>query len=446
MRTINVKLLIIPLLLALTLFGIYHNNIEGETTLYHQPTIMTKMEQKILTEDAEIFTVKKELNSTKKVFTVETVSEINTTRDTELTLTAQVINVENKEACNFFWYQEGELVGIGSTLKQAYPKGEHSITIMAKDAQGHESNATVTVTAWDYKKTETLHFNASYGDLEYKELEIYDHKGRFLIMDDNSFSKYSYVYDEDDNRIERSVIYYQYPHENRKWLYTFDENHNQLTSKAINLQTGNTLYYNVKTYDEDGNITSSKSGSNEDELYDDHQVYGDPYTEEYYEYNSTEIAHKDDKTILDEHDNVIYEERNYDYMKVVEEYSYDENNHMTQHISSMLSEGSREDINIYNYDENQTITSNEQIYKINEEVICHFKTTSTYNEDGSNATEKKETLDGICTEYGETDSFKKFGYDKDGRVNNVVSSLEDESDDGQTTLKIIKSYTNDLEG
>jgi len=446
MTTINIKLLIIPLLLALTVFGIYHNNIEGGKTLYVQPTIMTKLEQKILTEDAETFTVKTELNSTKKVFTVETVSEINTTRDTEITLTAQVINVENKEACNFFWYQEGELVGIGSTLKQTYPKGEHSITIMAKDAQGHESNATVTVTAWDYKKTETLHFNASYGDLEYKELTIYDHKGRFLIMDDSSFSKYSYVYDEDDNQIERNVVYYQYPHENRKWLYTFDENHNQLTSRVINLYTGNTLYYNVKTYDEDGNVTSSKSGNNEDELYDDHQVYGDPYAEEYIEYNTTEIENKDDKTILNEYGSVIYEERNYDNMKITNKYSYDEHNKITQQISNMITEGNREDINIYNYDENQTITNEEQIYKVNEEVICHFKTTSTYNEDGTQSTEKKETLDGICSEYGENDSFKKFSYDKDGRINNVVSFLEKESDDGQTTLKIIKSYTNDLEG
>jgi hypothetical protein len=301
------------------------------------------------------------------------------------------------------------------------------------------------VTAWDYKKIETLHFNANYGDLKYKEVEVYDHKNRYIIMDDGSFAKRINIYDEEDNRVEHQVIYYDYPHESRQWLYTFDENHNQLSSKSINLKTGRTLYYSLQTYDEEGNVTSSKSGENEDNLYDDYAEYGNQYEDSYYEYNSTHRAHADDKRILNEAGLVTYEERNYGYMKTIEEYSYDSNNTMTQHISTMITEEVNYDITVYNYNGNQNISSSEQIYKTGEEVTCHYKNSSTYNEDGSQNTEKQEILDGICPEYVDDNSFKKYSYDEDGRVKNVTSSLEKESDESQTTLKVIKSYTNDLE-
>ena len=439
------KLLIIPVLLALTIFSIYHYKIE-EKKVYEQPAVIEKMEQKIINDHYKIYTAKKEINASReKIFTVETTAEVNTTRDNEITLTAKVKNSNNAEACNFLWYEEEKFIGMGSTLERSFPKGEHILTVIAKDGEGHESNATVTLTAWDYKKIETLHFSTDYGDLEYREVDIYDHKGRFILIDDGSFAKRSYVYDEDNNQIERSVIYYDYPRESNKYLYTFDENHNKLTTEVINIYTNKTLYYNIKTYNEDGNVTSSKSGENEDELHDDYIEYDNTYYGDvYYEYNSTHIAHKDDKTILDDNDNLIYQERNYDYMKTIEEYIYDDNNSMTQYVYTTIIEENREEININNYDENQNITSTEQIYKVNEEVTCHYKTISTYNDDGTKSTEKKETLDGICSEYGVYDSFKKFSYDKDGRVNNVVSSLEKESG-GHTTLKIIKSYTNDLE-
>jgi hypothetical protein len=443
------KLLIIPALLALTLFSVYHYKIEGKK-LYEQPTTIEKMEQTILTKHAEMYTSKKERqedNSTEeKVFRVEIPTEVNTNRDHETKLIVNVENANNRDACNFFWYEDEELIGMGETLNHSYSKGEHTITVIAKDGEGHEANATTKVTAWEYKKIETLHFNANYGDLTYREVEIYDHKGRYILIDDGSFAKRINLYDEYDNRIEHKVIYYDYPNESRYWLYTFDEAHHQLSSKSVNVKTGETLYYNVRTYDEEGNITSSRSGENEDNLYDDYREYDDPYGDSYYEYNSTYKAHEEDKSILNEAGLVTYEERNYDYMKVIEEYSYDSNNTMTQHISTMITEEVNYDITVYNYNDNQEVSSSEQIYKTGEEITCHYKNSSTYNEDGSQNTEKQEILDGICPEYVDDNSFKKYSYDEDGRVKNVTSSLEKESDDSQTTLKVIKSYTNELEG
>jgi len=443
------KLLIIPTLLALTLFSVYHYKIEGKK-IYEQPSVIEEMEQKVLNTQEEAYTTKIESeednNTEKKLFTIEISSDVNTTRDHETTLTVKVKNANNIDACNFFWYEEGELIGSGSTLEHSFLKGEHFITIEARDGEGHESNATTNITAWDYKKVEILHFNANYGDLEYKELEIYDHKGRYLLMDDGTFSKRANVYDEEDNRVEHKVIYYDYPRESRQWLYTFDDNHHQLSSKSINILTGSTLYYNVKTYDEEGNITSSKSGNDEDDLYDDYvESDNDPYEDEYQEYNSTYKAHKEDKSILNEAGLVTYEERNYTYMKTIEEYSYDDNNSLTQQKSTMITEEINHDITIYHYNENQEISSIEQIYKTGEEITCHYKNTSTYNEDGNEATKEQEILDGICPEYIDDNSFKTYTYDDKGRVNNIISSVEKESDNSQTTLKVIKSYTNDLE-
>ncbi len=442
------KLLIVPALLALTLFSIYHYKIEGKK-VYEEPTAIVKMEQDVLMIQNEIYSAKKEDNASEvRLFKVVTTAEINTTRDNEMTLSAKVENVSNAEACNFFWYEDEELIGMGSTLEQSFSKGEHVITVMAKDGEGHESNATVTVTAWDYKKIETLHFNANYGDLEYKEVELYDHKGRYLLIDDGTFVKFTNAYDEDDNRIEHKTIYYSYPEDSRQWLYTFDENHNQLTTKSINLQTGKTEFYNVKTYDEEGNITSSKSGQNEDNLYEEPIGYGNPYdNEEYYEYNDSSNIDERDKVTLNEAGKVTYEERNYENMKIIEEYRYDDNNTVvTQHTSTMITEEINANITIENYDKEQNIISSEQIYKIGEEVTCHYKTTITYNENGMQDTEKIEVLDGICSEDDNEGSLKKYSYDKEGRVTNINSSLEQDADENMTTLKVIKSYTNELEG
>jgi len=443
------KLLIIPALLALTLFSIYHYKIEGKK-IYEQPTIIEKMEQSIFIEQAEIYSSKKETkddNETEeKLFSLEIPSEVNTTRDHETTLTAKVKNANNPDACNFFWYEDGELIGTGSTFEHSFSKGEHFITIEAKDGEGHEANATTNVIAWNYKKIETLHFNTNYGDLEYKELEIYDHKGRYILIDDGNFAKRINIYDEEDNRIEHQTIYYMYPYESRQWLYTFDENHNHLSSKSIKIETGETLYYSVKTYDEEGNVTSSKSGLNEDALHNDYTKYDSPYGDDYTEYNSTEVVHTDDKSILNEAGLVTYEERNYEHMKTINEYSYDDNNSLVEQTSTMITKEVNYDITIYKYNNNQDISSTEQIYKTGEEVTCHYKNSSTYNEDGMQATKKQEILDGICPEYIVKESFKKYSYDEDGRVKNVMSSLEKESDNNITTLKVIKSYTNELEG
>jgi hypothetical protein len=438
------KLLIIPTLLALTLFSIYHYKIEGKK-IYEQPTVIEKIKQKILTEQSEVFSTKKENNiSEVKIFTVETKADVNTTRDYETTLTANVKNANNQDACNFFWYEDEELISMGSTLEHSFTKGEHTITVMAKDGEGHESNATIHLTAWDYEKEETLHFNATYGDLEYKEVNIYDHKGRYIVMDDGIYSNRKYTYDEDDNRIERTTIYYDFPNQSRKWISTYDENHNQLTNKGINLLTGRTLYYNEKTYDEEGNITSSKSGNNEDELHEDY-INNSENEDNYYEYSSTHVAHKDNKYIENDAGQIIYTETNYVEMKIIDEYSYDNNGTMTQQVSTMITNDTKYDISIYNYDKEQNVNSSEQIYKTGDEVTCHYKTTSTYTDEGMINTVKQETLDGICTEEVDEDSYKKYSYDEDGAINNVTSSLEKESDESQTTLKVIKSYTNDLE-
>ena len=441
------KLLIVPALLALTLFSIYHYKIEGKK-VYEQPTAMVKMEEDVLMIQNEIYSAKKEDNASEvKLFKVVTTAEVNTTRDNEMTLSAKVENASNPEACNFFWYEDEALIGMGSTLEQSFSKGEHVITLTAKDGEGHESNATVRVTAWDYEKIETLHFNANYGDLEYKEVELYDHKGRYLLIDDSKFMKFTNAYDEDDNRIEHKVIYYAYPEDSRQWLYTFDENHNQLTTKSINLKTGKTLYYNVKTYDEEGNVTSSKSGRDEDNLYVDPIENTNSYdNNEYYDYNESRNVDERDKVILNEAGNVTYEERNYENMKIIEEYRYDDNNTVTQHTSTMITEEINSDITIENYDKEQNIISSEQIYKTGEEVTCHYKTTTTYNEDGMQDTEKIEVLDGICSEDDNEGSLKKYSYDKEGRVTNISSSLEKDTDENMTTLKVIKSYTNELEG
>ena len=428
------KLIIILPLFLMTFFSFYYQETENEKVSV--PDSIEKLKQK---EDSPIKRKNKEHNQTEaKLFSVEIPAEINTTRDNTTNITAQIKNTNNVEACNLFWYENKKLIGMGTTLEHSYSKGTHTITVLAKDSEGHESNATATVIAWDYIKIKTSIFNDDSGDLDHEEIEIYDHKGHCILMDDQIYQKSIDIYDDNDNLIEAKVIYYESPKNNMQVFYTYDKNHNQLTAKSISLFTGETLYYYLRTYDKDGNLTSSKSGKNEDNLKND---FSD---EDYSEDNKSNDIDEKNKTIRNEAGFITYQENSYKNTKMTDEYSYDSNNSITQIISTMITDN-KHNSNTYIYDKHNNLTSLEQIQKTDEEVTCHFKVTYTYYENGYQATEKKEILDGECPGAKADTSFKKFDYDKDGRIVNISSSLNKKADDNISILNVIKTYTNELD-
>ena len=438
------KLLLIPALLAITLFTVYHHDVDSKSISI--PTEKTEVKEfqvpeSIIIVNDEIVTAKNELNvSEAKEFKVSIEPEHNTLIENVTTLTAQVENANNALACNFFWYEDDELIGMGSPFESIFEKGEHLLTLKASDGEGNLSKTELLVTAWEYSKTERLHFNAYYGNLEYTEQEIYDHNYNLVLVDDPTFYKERSFFNERNQVTERRTTYYGYEQFNRTKLFTYDEYGYHASIKTLDHE-GNTIYFISYLRDKEGNVLSMKSGENENELMEENLSMETYY---YAESNETVEVHEDDKKITNKAGDITFEETNYDGLKFIDEYKYDDNRSMIQNISIMISDDEYESTT-YNYDDKGNTISTEQLYKKSDLVTCHFKTTRTYNDDGYVLTSGKEILDGDCSDREEKESFKQYSYDKNGNVSSVKSSSEQGDEEAYTTLKVIESYTNEVE-
>ena len=437
------------MLLALAIFGLYHDDVVGkqsEEVKYTLPHEEAPQNEVPLYEGVlEVYNTNfDEMNKTteeeeEKVFSVEISGELNTTKETEILLKAVVKHAKNLQACNYFWYENNVTIGIGESLEMAFDKGEHIITVRALESNGDATYTTVTIRAYDYYMVIREHYNAYYGNLEYSEKEIQNHKGRYLLMDDGTFVKDSYLYDDEYRMIENKYEYYNYPTENKTVRYEYDEQGNRTKETTLNSE-GEVIYVVVSIY-EDGNLTSSISGVDEDSLSSEnykerYNYYYPVYTEE----SGNGVENNEDKKEYNDNGKVTYEEVNYGHMKLIHEYSYDENDKLVKEISSMQSER-RFNARTSYYDDKSHVTSFERKYGDENGVRCHYKTLYTYNSEGNTKSRVDQLLEGDCPYMSEVK--KNYNYDKNGNIKSIDATLDGEQ--GYTTLKVIKSYTNELD-
>ena len=443
------KLLIIPSLLALTLFALYNNKVEEES-IYIYPVEIKENRKKILSEQVEIFTIKneaiiKDISKDEKPFTVETTLELNTTRDNETTLTAIV---KNSKSYNLFWYEKGELIGMGETITHSFTKGEHTIYLQAKDTKGHESNATIMLKAWDYRKVKTLYFDTNSDEFKKRNIRVYDHKNR-LILRDGIYSKYSVIFNENGQKEEIRNEYYQYPEWNKIEQFTYTEKGDIKSVRTVNLND-ELIRFVENIYDEKGNLTNIISGIVEDELtnYTIYQEEEDESEDEVYSKSEEtvyeEINDNKSKIVYNEHNQTTYEEITLNDIKEVSIYEYDNKQNMIRSkITSTYQ--NYENIVTLHYDKDMNELNREEIYINSEEVTCHFNSSFTYNKAGQKLINKNEVLDGNCENQYISNSFTSYTYDKDGELKQIVKADEEGSDELYVSYKILKFYTNSLE-
>ena len=441
------KLLLLPMLLALIVFSLYHEDVDGmDTSTKAKVTEDIQIEEGIL----EIYNNGKneinssvEVNETKEEFSVEIKGDLNSTKETVVTLKAVVKNAQKLEACNYWWYENAKLIDMGATLEKAFEKGEHNITLVVRDANGEESNTSVIFSAYNYLSITQLNYDAYYGNLLYTERIITSHKGAYVVYDDGTHSKELMSYDEDNHLVERIREYYRYPNENRKTVFSYDDKGNRLSVQTFNME-GISVDYRLNIYDDNSSLIDMKFGTSPDDI-DEQPVYSNIEYEEIYDASAyVEVEVPKDIVRLNDSGKVVYEEHYYGDMKVVNTMSYNEENKLIKSERNSNSSFETSSI-VITFDTEGNAVNTERKYEFKGHSSCHYRTNNTYTSKGEIKTNASVLLGGECPSY--IDEVKReYTYDDKGSLLKVQAISDDGDVDGSfTTLKVIKEYINTLD-
>ncbi len=443
------KLLIIPMVLSLIIFSLYHENIDDmDTSTKGKVAQETLIEEGILevynNSKNELNTGVEENETVEEVFSVKIIGDLNTTKETVIKLKAEVKNAKNLERCNYFWYDGTTLIDMGITLDKAFDKGEHNIMLIVRDIDGNETNDSVLLGAYNYLSITKLNYDAYYGHLLYKERSITNHKGQHILYDNGTYSKELMTYDNDDHLVERVKEYYRYPEENRKTVFTYDDKGNRLVAQTFN-SLGVSINYMLNVYDSNSSLVDIKFGTNEDDINKDEALYVETaYEEISYElpiYYEAKVP--DDIVRTNENGQIIYEERYYGDSKVVNKMTYNEQNKLVKTLRSSNSSYDSSST-IMEYDGKGNAINTEKKYEVKGHSSCHYSSASTYTDAGQVKSKISTLLGGECPYIDEIK--RVYSYDAEGNVMKVKSSTESgDSLDAHTTLEVTKEYINELD-
>ena len=443
------KLLLVPMVLTLIIFSLYPEEIDGmDTSTKGKVTQEIQLEEEILkvynNSKNEINISVEENETTEEEFSVEIKGDLNTTKETVITLSAVVKNAEKLEACNYFWYEGKELIDLGATLEKAFDKGDHNITLVVKDANGTETNSSVLLRAYNYHSIRKLNYDPHYGHLLYVERTITNHKGKYVLYDDGTYSKERMTYDDNDKLMERIREYYLYPEENRRTEFTYDNKGNRLASQTFNTE-GISINYMLNVYDENSTLINVKYATSPDDIDDSEVVYGNiiyeeaPYASTIYE----EVKIPEDIVELNDNGQAIYEERYYGDTKIVNKMTYDEKNKLIKSERSYISKYENGSTTM-EYDAKGNPLSVEKKRAMKGHASCHYSSQNTFTDEGQIKSNVSVLLGGECHYIDEVK--RVYSYDEEGNVESIKSSTDDGAEsEAYTTLKVIKEYANEID-
>jgi len=447
------KLLIVPMVLALIIFSLYPEDIDGmDTSTKGNVTKEIQLEEEIL----KIYNnSKNEINNTletnettqvkvlDKNFSVEIKGELNTTKETVITLKAVVKNAQKLEACNYWWYEAKELIDMGSTLEKAFTKGEHNITLVVRDVNGTETNSTAMVRAYNYKSIRTLHYDAYYGTLRYTERTVTNHKGQYVLYDSGIYSKELMTYDDKGMLVERVREYYNHPEENRKIEFTYDDKGNRLVSQTFNSE-GISINYMLSIYDDNSSLIDIKFGTSAEDI-ENNEVPEYEYEEVIYDASTyIEVKIPEDIVKLNDNGQVIYEERYYgEDDKVISTMTYNEDNKLIR-LERIRNSSYDKGRSIIDYDAKGNEIKKEHKYQMDGQSLCHYSSKSTFTDSGQIKSRVSTLLGGECPYVDEVK--RLYSYDEEDNVIAVKAITNgEELSDAHSTVEVIKEYINELD-
>ena len=440
------KLLLIVPLIALALFNLPQEKKEENRETYITPTVEREVAIYIDEKDDEIYTPQIEHVSieTESPLIVELPNEVNITRDNIYKVEAKVKKSNSENACNFFWRENGELIGLGETLEKEFSKGEHTINLTVQNGD-YISQKKIIVKAWDYKKIQRKLFDKNIDDFELIGEAVYDHKER-LLRRYNGFATYSNQYNEQDQRIEYRVEYESYPEDSYIRYYTYNEDGQRLSIERVTLDE-EPVSFQEFIYNEEGIQIATKRGVDCEHLeeirYDLPEIIYDEGNSTLYS-STYSPEENQDKVIYNEKHQIIYEKHDYGYVKETNSYEYDKDSKLSKSIrESKYSDKTTITTSLYNK-KGETISSIFLEQK-GEEVICNYTTQVTYNQEGQRATVNQEVIDGDCSQQYVETSYKRFTYNKEGSIDKVIEAENNTTKESFTMFKMVTFFTNSLE-
>ena len=439
------RLLILPIILAVTVFSLYHKASGGmDINIKNKGKVELKIEKGLNIHNNSKNEIDENLQEKimGRAFLVEISGELNITKENPITLNAEVKNIDNLEAFNYWWYENKELLEIGPTLEKAFDKGQHNITLVVRDGNGTEVNSSVVVNAYNYKSITTFHYDAYYGGLLYRERRVINHKGQYVLYDDGRYSKELRTYD--DKRgvlLERAIEYYDNAENNRKTKFTYDESGNRLVEQTFDNE-GISSSYLVYVYDENSTLIDMKYGTSEEDIENDEEGDDEVTTDDLSSYIEEKIP--EDVIKLNDNGKVIYEAFYYGKDdKVITTMTYNEDNqliHSERESKSPYDKG----ITIIDYDEKGNEINKEMKYQLEGEALCHYRTKNTFTDSNQIRSQVSTFLGGDCPYLDEIKRF--YHYNEEGEVIDIKAIIDgEELSEAYSTLEVIKAYTNELD-
>ena len=454
------KSLSIFVFLGILLFVLYAQNMEeknSNTYLENNSTVKVKYVK--LVEKDEVFTASRKENvgvegkveTEEDTLEVDIGMDINTTRDTEVILTAYVENLEEEEGCNYFWRDGKKLLGVGDSISVMFAKGKHNIVVHIKTTEGREINVSKVITAWEYRKEAALYYSEKTGEFTHKRVSTYDYQDNLIQVKGKDFLK-TYTYDKNGRELSMNYENYTHVSYSRSYSSEYDENGNMINSESLDAD-GKVVWRETGEYNDENETISYKMGEDDNSL---EEIMGDDeYIEEESELTEEPTATDDnEKYVYDENNNLLKSEYSYGEMNFTNEMKYNENNQTIEEVRTTKDGNYTYETRYkYAYDKDGNVITLENEQHENGKIYCHYVTTSTYNADGYVLTETNKVLSGDCS-HDVYNLYVEKSYDKDGNIIDMKSKtytkenekeIKQEISEIHRTMKTEKYYSNDLD-
>ena len=441
----------IAVIAVLALATLYAQTMEGERIEVKKRDVLSTIKVPNITKEIshEVYVEETVIKKEENPLSIHVEDDKNTTRDHLVHLTVRAEHVPDAEWCNFWWYEGEKFLGMGETFETTFKQGVHVITVFGQDTLGHERNATMKITAWEYTKKEYLHYSDSTGEFTYKEVKTYDHN-EHLILEKGENYRIVYLYNKEGKLVEE-----QYENElninlNYTRTYEYDERGNKILSEEFDVND-KTRWYESLSYSEEGYIDTFLMGSDINEANNNiDSSYGGVVYSEDSTYYAEENYEEESKAVLDENGNMLHDEMNFGDSSMILDYQYNENNQTTEkRVSTKGEEYNSTRTTKYSYNDNGEISGMEFMTSYDNSVMCHYSSTISYTKKHQLHQRQTKVLGGNC-QYMVENLYEEYKYDEKGEIiesktKAYLPEKKQEVSEIFTTLKTNSYYSNSLE-
>jgi len=444
MKTIKIFIILIVLLLGVF---VYYKSQEKHSI----QKIDTPQQQKSFTPKPKDIIVEKKVQN-KKEKTIYISREINTTIKTQIILKSNFD--KNSKEYNYIWKKGKNIIGVGKdTIQRSFSLGEHNISCQIFDDNSLISQENIRVIAWKYIKEESYYFSTYTDKYELGGTRFFDYLNR-LILDFTNYDKKTYIYNDNNQIVEKRYEYFNFPDENYIITYVYDGNKTISMEKVNN--NGDIIESHI--YDEEGNEIEQEYNSQEEDIPEETPKNDTIKKEPIKIYNKDgNLTHIEtvnglyQKNLKYENGRVVYQETIYPNGRNSKSIKYDSKGrdiYIEYQYRDKEDNIRGKDIIKKEYDKEGNLIKKERKYSKKGEVIQHTIEQWSYK-NGKKLLHRMEALVGVCPCTANLVKEETiYHYDKDGNLTSSDYKYQKKDDDKfikSKDNKKVRTYTNELE-